>query len=121
MKTQSLALMALTATFFLISCKKEHSQAQLSFTNNTAEGIANARGDYTLTGHISSAVRLDRVTLAKEWSTKPFLVDDATAKNKNDYDFSYLVTGITSNTCVTIDVYDQAGGEITRRFMIKTP
>src|SRR5438477_12104756 len=108
MKTQSLALMALTATFFLISCKKEHSQAQLNFTNNTAEGIANASGDYILTCHISSAVRLDRVTLAKEWSTKPFLVDDSTANINNEYYFSYLVIVITFNICYTIDVYVQA-------------
>jgi|SRR5438045_9711430 len=121
MKTKSLALMALTATFFLISCKKEHSEPQLTFTNNIAEGTTNASGEYTITGHISSMVRLDKVTLTKELATKPFLVDDATAKNKTDYDFSYLVTGITVNTCIIIDVYDQGGGEITQRFMIKTP
>jgi len=120
MKTKSLALVAITAIVFVISCKKERSEPQLTFTNNKAEGTA-AAGEYTITGHISSAVRLDRVTVTKAWSTKPFLVDDATAKNKNDYDFSYLVKGITVNTCVVIDVYDQAGGEASRRFLIKIP
>lgn len=121
MKTKPLALMALTAMFFFVSCKKEHSGPQITFTNSIAEGTVNAGGEYTITGHISSTVRLDRVTLSKGWATKPFLVDDATAKNKNDYDFSYLVTGITANTCIVIDVYDQGGGEITQRFMMKTP
>ena len=121
MKTKSLALMAFTAIFFFISCKKEHSEPQLTFTNNIAEGTANASGEYTITGHISSAVRLDKVTLTKELSTKPFILDDATPKNKNEYDFSYLVTGITANTCIVIDVYDQGGGELSRRFMIKAP
>jgi len=121
MKTKSLALMAFTAIFFFISCKKEHSEPQLTFTNNIAEGTANASGEYTLTGHISSIVRLDKVTLTKEGQTTPFLVDETTAKNKNEYDFSYLVTGITANTYIIIDVFDQGGGEITQRFLIKIP
>jgi hypothetical protein len=41
------------------------------------------------------------------------------AKNKNEYDFSYLVTGITANMYIDIDVCDRAGGKITLRFLIK--
>ena len=121
MKSKLLALAAIMAIFFFTSCKKEHSEAQLTFTNNIAEGTADASGEYTITGHISSTVRLDRVTLTKEWSTKPFLVDDATAKNKTEYDFAYLVKDIKANTFIVIDVYDQAGGEISRRFLVRIP
>ncbi len=119
MKTKSFLLMALTAMFFFISCKKEGSNPQLTFTSNIVEGTANASGEYTITGHISSAVRLDKVVLTKEGKSTPFLVDESTAKNKNEYDFSYLVTGITANTYIIIDVFDQGGGKVTQRFLIK--
>ena len=118
MKTKSFLLMALTAMLFFVSCKKD-TEPQLTFANNIAEGTANASGEYTITGHISSAVRLDKVVLTKEGQTTPFFVDESTAKNKNEYDFSYLVTGITVNTYIIIDAYDQRGGIITQRFLIK--
>ncbi len=121
MKTKSFLLMAITAMFFFISCKKESITSQLpqlAFTNNIAEGTA-ANGEYTITGHISSTVRLDKVLLTQEGQTIPFLVDESTAKNKIEYDFSYLVTEITANTYIIIDVLDQAGGKITQRFLIK--
>jgi hypothetical protein len=120
MKTKISLLIALTAMFFFISCKKDaDSNPQLTFTNNVAEGTANASGEYTITGHISSVVRLDKVVLTKEGQLTSFLVDESTAKNKNEYDFSYLVTGITANTYIILDVYDQSGGKITLRFLIK--
>ena len=119
MKTRSFILMAFTAILFFVSCKKESSIPQLAFTNNVAEGSANASGEYQITGHISSSVRLEKVVLIKEGQADPFLVDESTAKNKNEYDFSYLVTGITANTNIIIDVYDQAGGKMTYRFLIK--
>jgi hypothetical protein len=111
--------MALTAMFFFVSCKKETATPQLTFTSNITESTANAAGEYTITGHISSAVRLDKVVLTKEGQTTAFLVDESTAKNKNEYDFSYLVTGITANAYIIIDVYDQNGGRITQRFLVK--
>lgn len=117
MKTKSVLLMALITTLYFVSCKKESSSPQLTFTQ--AEGIANSSGEYTITGHISSVVRLDKVTLLKEGQTSFFLVDESTAKNKNEYDFSYLVTGITANTYIIIDVYNQDGKKITQRFLIK--
>ena len=120
MKTKSFFLMALTAMFFLVSCKKEVTNPQLTFTNNIVEGTANASGEYTITGHISSAVQLTKVVLTKEGQSTPFLVDESTAKNKNEYDFSYLVTGITVNTYIIIDAFDQGGGKITQRFLITT-
>ena len=104
---------------FIVSCKKEGTKPQLTFTNNIAQGTANSSGEYTITGHISSEVRLDKVVLTKEGQTTSFLVDESTAKNKNEYDFSYLVTGITANTYIIIDVFDQGGGKVTQRFLIK--
>ena len=84
MKTKSFLLMALTAMFFVVSCKKESTIPQLSFANNVAEGTANASGEYNITGHISSVVRLDKVILTKEGEATPFLIDESTAKNKNE-------------------------------------
>ena len=117
MKTKSILLMALMATLYFVSCKKEASNPQLTFTQT--EGTANSSGEYTITGHISSVVRLDKVTLIKEGQSSFFLVDESTAKNKNEYDFSYLITGITANTYIIIDVYNQDGKKITQRFLIK--
>jgi hypothetical protein len=120
MKTKISLLMALTAIFFFVSCKKDtDSKPQLTFTSNVAEGTANAGGEYTITGHISSVTRLDKVVLTKEGQSAPFLADESTAKNKNEYDFSYLVTGVTANTYIILDVYDQGGGKTTLRFLIK--
>ena len=119
MKTKSLLLMAFTAMFFFVSCKKDVTNPQLTFSNNATEGTANASGEYTITGHISSGVRLEKVLLTKEGQSTAFLIDESTAKNKNEYDFSYLVTGITANTYIVIDVYDQGGGKVTQRFLIK--
>ncbi|WP_301927835.1 hypothetical protein [Ferruginibacter sp.] len=118
MKTKSFLIMALFALFFIVSCKKQSAHPQLTFSNNVAQGIANSSGEYTITGHISSVVSLSKVVLTKEGQTTPFLVDDATAKNKNEYDFSYLVTGITANTYIIIDIFDQGAGKITQRFLI---
>ncbi len=119
MKKNYFMLMALTAMLFFVSCKKDTTVApQLNFSNNLTEGTATS-GEYTITGHITSAARLLKVTLTIEGQATPFLVDETTAKNKNEYDFSYLVTGITANTYILIDAYDQAGGKITLRFLIK--
>ena len=114
---KTIALLSFLA-FFFVSCKKEAAKPQLTFTNNIAEGTA-ANGEYSITGHISSAVRIDSVTLTKEGQTTPFLIDATTAKNKNEYDFSYLVTGITASTNIIIDVFDQGGGKVTYKFLIK--
>ena len=118
MKIRSLILLTLTTMFFFVSCKKETAPT-LTIATTTVDGTANANGEYTITGHISSSARLAKVILTKEGQTTPFLTDDSTAKNKNEYDYSYLVIGITTNTYVIIDIYDQAGGKITKRFLIK--
>lgn len=119
MKTKSIILSVLIALFTFTSCKKDSNPPLLTFTNNIAEGTANANGEYTITGHITSDVRLDRVEITKEGQPAPFFVDNSTAKNKNDYNFSYLITGITANTIIRIDVYDQDGGKITQTFLIR--
>jgi hypothetical protein len=123
MKKQSLRLIIaslLSVVLLMISCKKETASVpKITFTNNLFEGTANAAGEYTITGHISSAVRLDKVVLTKKGATTSFLIDESTAKNKNEYDFSYNVTGITSNTYIVIEIFDQNGGKTTVEFLVK--
>lgn len=118
MKLKSFVLLFLASMFFFISCKKDTAPT-LTIATTTIDGTASANGEYTMTGHITSSARLMKVILTKEGQTAPFLTDDSTAKNKNDYDYSYLVTGITANTYIIIDVYDQAGGKVSQRFLIK--
>lgn len=103
---------------FLNSCSKD-DKALPTITFTQAEGTANSQGEYTVSGHIHSDVRLAKVIITKEGSTSPFLTDDTTAKNKTDYDFTYLITGITSNTNLIIDVYNQENGKSTFRFLIR--
>ena len=118
MKLKVMLLMMVTAILFMTSCSKD-SEPQRKFSNNTAEGVANSQGEYTITGHLSSAVRLDKVILTKQGETIPFMVDESTAKNKNEYDFTWPVSGITANTTINIRVTDQDGGAITGTFLIR--
>jgi hypothetical protein len=118
MKTKFLMLLMLSGILFLTSCSKD-DEPQMNFTNNVAEGTADNQGDYLITGHISSAVRLDNVYLTREGESTPFYVDESTAKNKNEYDFSWPVTGITANTTISIRVTNQDGGAIVGTFLIK--
>ncbi len=119
MKTKSFLLIALSAILFFASCKKDTAAPQVTFSYNVAEGTANNAGEFNITGHISSVVRLDKVTLTIEGQSTPFMIDESTAKNKNEYDYSYLVTGITANTFVMLDVYNQEGEKVTARFLIR--
>ncbi|MBS4044229.1 MAG: hypothetical protein KGZ59_10475 [Chitinophagaceae bacterium] len=119
MNIKSYLLLSVIFFSFFASCKKDVSLPQLTFTNNISEGTADANGEYRITGHISSFVRLDRVILTKEGQSTYFILDESTAKNKTEYDFSYLITGITANTYIIIDVYDQNGGKSSYRFLIK--
>jgi hypothetical protein len=120
MTLRILSIFAVSTIVFLTSCKKENaSHFEVTFTNNLTEGTADANGEFTLTGHISSQVRLDKVILTKQGETEPFLIDESTAKNKNDYDYSYLITGITANTTIIMDVYDQNGAKTSVQFLIK--
>ena len=120
MKTKRVLFFALSAFLIITSCKKDSiSKPQINFANNVAEGTANANGEYTLAGHISTQVPLAKVTLTKQGQAAPFLTDESTAKNKNEYDYSYLITGISSNTTVIMDAYDQNGGKTSGQFLIK--
>jgi hypothetical protein len=119
MKTKLLLFFALSTFLLITSCKKDSSKPQISFANNLAEGTATANGEYTLAGHISSQVALDKVTLTKQGQANAFLIDESTAKNKNEYDYSYLITGITANTTIVMDVYDQDRGKTSSQFLIR--
>ena len=119
MKTKLVLFFAVSTFLFLSSCKKDSApKPQINFTNNIAQGTANSSGEYTITGHISSQVSLAKVILTKQGQSTPFLTDETTAKNKNEYDYSYLITGITATTTVLIDVYDQQGGTTHSQFLI---
>jgi hypothetical protein len=118
-KLRILLLFAISAIIFLTACKKDGSEFHISFTNNITEGTADSSGEFTLTGHISSQALLDQVALTKQGQADAFLIDESTAKSKNEYDFSYLITGITENTTIVIDVYDQNGGKSSALFLIK--
>ena len=119
-KLNVLFLFAVSAIIFITSCKKENgSTFHISFTNDLAEGTADTSGEFTLAGHISSPVLLDQVTLTKQGQAGAFLIDETAAKDKNEYDFSYLITGITENTTIVLDVYDQNGGKSSALFLIR--
>ena len=111
--------LVLASGLFLNSCSKNDDAALPIITFSETEGIANSQGEYTISGHIHSDVRLDKVIVTKAGSTIPFLTDDSTAKNKTEYDFAYLITGITANTYITIDIYNQADGKTTAQFLIR--
>jgi len=119
MKTKLFAGLSLVTLLFFVSCSKNSADPKLTFTNNQTEGQANASGEYTITGTLISEVNLEKVTLTIEGQNNPFLVDDSEAKNKNEYSFSYLVTGINANTYIILDAYDQDGGKTTAKFLIR--
>ena len=119
MKTKLVLLFAISACLVFLSCKKDTApKPQITFANNISQGTADANGEYNLTGHLSSQVNLSEVTLTKQGDTSPFLTDATTAKNKNEYDFSYLITGISANTTIILDAYDQQGGHTSAQFLI---
>ena len=110
MKRNLLFILTLMVSFALglTSCKKTEPTPQPTVTT-VATGKANANGEFTWTGTITSSVQLQKVLLTKVGSTTPFLIDDSTAKNKTSYTFSYLITGITADVTVRMDAYDQNG------------
>jgi hypothetical protein len=113
----SLAVLCLLSFY---SCKKESGSTVLMTISSTAQqGTANESGTYTLSGHISSQTPLDKITLTRQGQATPFLIDESTVKNKKEYDYSYQVTGITSNTTVSMDVFDQKGSKSGMLFVIK--
>ena len=119
MRTKFLAIFSLATLLFISSCRKDNENPRLSFSNNATEGRANQNGEFTITGTLQSEVNLQKVTLTKEGENNPFLTDDSEAKNKNNYSFSYLVTGINANTYIILDAYNQNGGKTSARFLIR--
>lgn len=101
----------------LTSCKKDDKPIP-SITFSQTEGTADSKGEYNFTGTIQSDVKLVKVIITKEGSSTPFLIDDSTAKNKNVYIFSYLITGITADTYIIVDIYDLDGGKKSVKFLI---
>lgn len=118
MKMKHFLLLALVACITFVSCKKDGALPAVTFTGNVAEGTADNNGEFHLTGRISSTVRLDKVTLTKQGQSTPFLIDESEAKNKNEYDFAYHITGITTHTTIVMDIFNQEGNKVTRTFTI---
>lgn len=124
----NLAIIVLLTGMMFLSCKKDDDAPAPSITFDEIEGVADNQGNYLLTGTILSDVLLDKVILTKEGTVSPNLTiagesntytDDSTAKNKNEYDFSYQITGVVANTYIIMDLYDQDGGKKTIKFLIK--
>jgi hypothetical protein len=121
-KITSTLIYSLTVLWLVsfFACKKESGSTVLMTISSTAQqGTADESGQYTLSGHISSQTPLDKITLTRQGQTSPFLIDESTAKNKKEYDYSYQVTGIKSNTTISMDVFDQKGGKSGMLFVIK--
>ncbi|SFE95521.1 hypothetical protein SAMN04488131_106100 [Flavobacterium xueshanense] len=112
------AIFVLACGLFLNSCSKDDA-ARPTITFNQTEGKANSQGEYVVSGRIQSEIALSKVIITKEGSSTPFLTDDTTAKNKIDYDFAYLITGVTTNTYLIVDIYNQANDKTTVRFLIR--
>ena len=102
----------------MFSCNKSSSTPAPTYTFTEAQGQA-VSGSYTLTGNIKATTSLLKVIVTKEGQSTPFITDDTTAKNKNDYNFSYLITGITVDTYIILTIYDQNSNITTARFLIK--
>lgn len=109
------------------SCKKDKTPVP-SLTFTETEGIADNKGEFLLTGTILSEVQLENVVLTKEGTVSPNLTiageantynDNSTAKNKTEYVFAYQIKGISANTYIVMDIYDQNGTKKTVKFLIK--
>lgn len=108
----------LLVTLGVISCKKNVSDVhQVTFIEPF--GTANVNGEYTIQGHISSSVRLDKIELIKQGQSNPFITDNTTAKNKMEHTFSYQVFGVNQDTWINLDVYDMEGRKTTSKFQIR--
>ncbi len=102
----------------VLSCSKDSPKPVPSIAFTQAEGKA-VNGQYTITGTINSSVAILKVILTKEGDTTPFITDDSTAKNKTSYTYSYLITGITKDTNILIDIYDQNNTKTSSKFLIR--
>ena len=115
-KKQILAFLFIALS--IVSCSKDEPTSSPAIAFTQAEGKA-VNGQYTITGTITSSVSLLKVIVTKEGDTAPFIIDDTTAKNKNSYPYSYLITGIIKDTYILIDIYDQNNTKTSTRFLIR--
>ncbi len=105
-----------------ISCKKESgpiTTPTITYATTILEGKTNAQGEFEIQGHVSTANRLQNITLTKEGQSVAFMNDNSNPKNKTEYDFNYLVVGITADTYIIISAIDQSGGIKTDKYLIK--
>ncbi|MBG6110744.1 hypothetical protein H4V97_001170 [Flavobacterium sp. CG_23.5] len=116
--TKKRILAFLIIVLSIVSCSKDEPTSSPAIAFTQSEGKA-VNGQYTITGTITSSVSLLKVIVTKEGDTTPFIIDDTTAKNKNSYPYSYLITGITKDTYILIDIYDQNNTKTSTRFLIR--
>jgi hypothetical protein len=122
MKITFTLLLSLLVMISAISCKKESGPTTIptiTYATSILEGKTNARGEFEIQGHVSSATRLQNITLTKEGQGVAFMNDNSNPKNKTEYDFNYLVVGITTDTYIIISAIDQSGGTKTDRYLIR--
>jgi hypothetical protein len=122
MKITNIFFLFLLTIILAASCKKESnptSTPTITYNTTILEGKSNTQGEFEIEGHVSSATRLEKITLTKEGQSVAFMVDNSNPKNKTEYDFNYLVAGITRDTYITISASDQQGGNKTDRYLIK--
>ena len=116
---KSIIILALISiTLLSTSCSKDDPKSIPVNVFTQPEGTA-VNGEYTITGTITSTVPLLKVILTKEGATTPYITDDSTAHNKTNYPYSYLITGITQNTYIFIDIYDQNNTKKSTNFLIR--
>ena len=102
----------------IVSCSNDDPASSPANVFTQPEGKA-VNGQYTITGTITSSVSLLKVIVTKEGDSAPFIIDDTTAKNKSSYPYSYLITGITKDTYILIDIYDLNNTKTSVRFLIR--
>lgn len=118
MKTYSPLLLLCSIFVFFTSCKKDASNPAFVFPGNVYEGQAN-NGSYTIVGTLQCQANLRKVTVQREDETQPFIVDELEERSKQSYEFSYEVTGITHDTYIALDAFDQNGGKSRAMFLVK--
>ena len=103
----------------ILGCSSDDAPTPVpSIAFDKTEGKA-INGEYTITGTITSSVSLLKVIVTKSGDSAPFFIDDTTAKNKNSYAFSYLITSIKADTTILIDAYDQNNTKASSSFLIR--
>jgi hypothetical protein len=72
-----------------------------------------------ISGHIYAEMSLQMVRITKGWESTSLFADTIRDNNVKEYDFSYLVTGITDSTIVYVEAFAYDAGYGEGFFLIK--